>query len=172
MSPIRKWAKDMNRHFRIYRGKIAHEICVNTRTQDPEQYWWAYLRGWNGDTEVENGSVDTVGKGEAGTTGESSGPSTHSGWDQVRWGAAAPGAPAHTQGESRAGEELPLHQDPQHTPGVRAGQVRSRCTGSLSGPREAWRVGRRGRSGRRREHSRGWLALLCGRNQHKVVKKF
>ena len=54
------------------------------------------MQGRNGETEAEKGFVDTVGKGEAGTTGAV--------------------APAHPRGETR--------------------QVRSCCTGNLSGPQD------------------------------------
>ena len=53
------------------------------------------MQGRHGDTDIENGLVDTVGKGEGGTAGESSGPST--------------------PGETGAGEEL-LHQEPRLGP--------------------------------------------------------
>ena len=35
-------------------------------------HWWTYLQGWNGDADVQNGLVDTVGQGESGSHGESS----------------------------------------------------------------------------------------------------
>ena len=35
-------------------------------------YCWTYLKGKNGDTDVENGLVDTVGEGESEMNGESS----------------------------------------------------------------------------------------------------
>ena len=35
-------------------------------------YWWNYLQGRNGDTDIENKLVDPVGEGESRTTGESS----------------------------------------------------------------------------------------------------
>ena len=36
------------------------------------QYWWIYLQGRNGDADVENGLVDTVGEGEGGMNCKSS----------------------------------------------------------------------------------------------------
>ena len=35
------------------------------------QYWWIYSQGRNGDADVENGLVDTVGEGEGGMNWES-----------------------------------------------------------------------------------------------------
>ena len=35
-------------------------------------FWWTYLQGRNRNTDMENGLVVTVGKGEGGTNGESS----------------------------------------------------------------------------------------------------
>ena len=47
-------------------------LYINTYIRDLEKlYWWTYLLGRNRDTEVENGLVDTEGKGEGGTNWES-----------------------------------------------------------------------------------------------------
>ena len=35
-------------------------------------YWWTFLQGSNGDTDIENKPLDTEGEGEGGTNGESS----------------------------------------------------------------------------------------------------
>ena len=35
-------------------------------------YWWTYFQGWNGDADIENRLVDTVGEGESGMNEESS----------------------------------------------------------------------------------------------------
>ena len=48
-------------------------LYINTYIWDLERwYWWTYLQGKNGDTDVENGLVDTVWEGVSGTNGESS----------------------------------------------------------------------------------------------------
>ena len=37
-----------------------------------KMYWWTYLQGSDGDADIENRLVDTLGEGEDGTNGESS----------------------------------------------------------------------------------------------------
>ena len=46
--------------------------CINAHLWNLEKWYrWTYLRGRNRDTDIENRLVDVVGKGEAGTSGES-----------------------------------------------------------------------------------------------------
>ena len=48
-------------------------LCIEACIWSQEKwYWWAYLQGWKREAEIQNGLVDTVGKGEGGTNGESS----------------------------------------------------------------------------------------------------
>ena len=48
-------------------------LCINSCTWNLENlYRWAYLQGRNGDTDVENESVDTAGEGDGGVSWKSS----------------------------------------------------------------------------------------------------
>ena len=48
-------------------------LCINTYIWNLERwYWWTYLQGSDGDTDVDNRPVNTVGEGEGGVNGESS----------------------------------------------------------------------------------------------------
>ena len=46
-------------------------MCVCVCVCDIEKwYWLTYLQGRNGDSDIENGLMDTVGEGESGTNWE------------------------------------------------------------------------------------------------------
>ena len=48
-------------------------IYINTYMWNLENgYWWIYLQSSNGDADIDNGHVDTMGKGEGGTNWDSS----------------------------------------------------------------------------------------------------
>ena len=46
-------------------------------------YWWIYVQGRNGDLDVENGLVDTVGEEQSGTNGESSSSNVIPDWNII-----------------------------------------------------------------------------------------
>ena len=65
LEPSIQWSQS-EREKQIYIG-------INTYIWNLERwYWWAYLQGSNGDADIDNRLVDTVGKGEGGTNWESS----------------------------------------------------------------------------------------------------
>ena len=52
---------------------LTKQIYINACIWNLEKwYWWTYLRGRNGGTDVENGLVYTMGEGEGGIKWESS----------------------------------------------------------------------------------------------------
>ena len=68
------WVMSMDRESIIQsevsqKEKNKDRACIRTLEK---WYWWNYLQGRNGDAEVENGLVDTVGDGEGGTNWKSS----------------------------------------------------------------------------------------------------
>ena len=60
----RQWSKSEREREILY---------INTCIWNVERwYWWTYLQGSNGDTDIENRLVDMVREGEGGTNGENS----------------------------------------------------------------------------------------------------
>ena len=105
-------------------------------------YWWTYLQNSNRDTDVENRLVDIVGEGESGTN-----------WESIMETYMLP--------YIKYIPSLYLSYD-------RGSSNRCSVTTQMDGMDGKWE---RGSRGKRHIYTYGWFMLMCGRNQHNIIKQ-